>query len=1104
MPARTNTVQESLATNVPKIFDQAQNSTANHQKNLVALYKIHSEAASYTESIHDGKSIKLTGERLFEDIFVDMLCRTVLVKKGTSQGDRIVKFVGSYTKFINEKAAEIKREEDDEDDDSTASRFVARLLKFLIKGFVAKDKVARYRCVHILAEMVAHLGEIDEDDYIRLRAALIERVHDKETFVRVQAVVALSKLCGSEDPTDVEDGEPTVIEVLLETLSCDPAASEVRRATLLNIPLSPMTLGAVLARTRDTDTVMRKLVYSAIFEAHCHDPEGGMGVVHPRALTIAQRELIVRNGLGDREPAVRSAAGSLVGTWVDAPKVEEGKGADEDVVVFLKLFDLQESTVAEDALLSVFATRPDVLDHLEFGEPFWSNLSPERAFLARVLVEHCITTKDDTKLDTVLPVVTELAYRIQNAYNEYQDSVEAAEQERLLRGEDAEDEAKKEEDKMDREFTIGEMLKLSVNLDYSDEIGRRKMFQLVRDMISQDALPESLVSRCLDVLRMLSPNERDLIRVVVEVVHELRDPDPADGEEEAVKESADDAETNFGGTPVAARAAARVEPKPAVELTPDERARADATDLRCLSLCIGMLERVNGTFEENSTLEGILGELIIPAVKRKELALREKGLVCLGLCCLIARRMALNSFQLFLGQIQSAPEVLKIRVLQIVFDILMVHEGDFLGKGSVGGERIVEFLLHILSNEDSDRVQALLCIGIAKLVLAGMISDERVLKSLVVAYLSPDTADNQELRQCLSYFFPVYCYSSAVNQRRMKQIFIPMFEQLAEASRELEEDQEMVSPAQIAGMFVDWTDPQKAIEVQGQAPDETVHIDLASDVVKALYNKDLEKDDKKVLCQMLGRLHIPDTVDDDKIRTLKLLVHNLRSRRPIRDTTARNAFTKFDALISKKFAKQLEDFNEEEYRQLEYLKDLFEFLDEIIPEDDGEEIELPKTRGRKRRSESIATETTSSAPEEGSPATSAASSLAKGKGKAKRSKRRRISGSDDESSDDDLPEDQATPKPSRVLPKRAASAKKPALIQKISDDEEEEDEEESPEPPRRKPIPSIKESRTRQAQAQLNTTVNDILDGEEPFDSIIDEEDEDEEEEVDDILAPDE
>ena len=43
------------------------------------------------------------------------------------------------------------------------------------------------------------------------------------------------------------------------------------------------------------------------------------------------------------------------------------------------------------------------------------------------------------------------------------------------------------------------------------------------DMIGQDSLPENLVARCLDVLRILSPNERDLIRVVVEVVHELRD-----------------------------------------------------------------------------------------------------------------------------------------------------------------------------------------------------------------------------------------------------------------------------------------------------------------------------------------------------------------------------------------------------------------------------------------------------------------------------------------------------------------------------------------------------------------------------------------------------
>jgi condensin complex subunit 3 len=52
--------------------------------------------------------------------------------------------------------------------------------------------------------------------------------------------------------------------------------------------------------------------------------------------------------------------------------------------------------------------------------------------------------------------------------------------------------------------------------------------------------------------------------------------------------------------------------------------------------------------------------------------------------------MALNSFQLFINQVQAAPEFLKIRVLKIVFDILMVHEGEFLGRP---GDAVRPFLL---------------------------------------------------------------------------------------------------------------------------------------------------------------------------------------------------------------------------------------------------------------------------------------------------------------------------------------------------------------------------------------------------------------------------
>lgn len=200
--------------------------------------------------------------------------------------------------------------------------------------------------------------------------------------------------------------------------------------------------------------------------------------------------------------------------------------------------------------------------------------------------------------------MTHLAFRIQSVYNKYQEDLEAVSQERALRALDATEPSDRDVDErlddllLDAEFVIAEMLKLAVNLDYADEIGRRKMFQLVRDMIGQESLPEGLVARCLDVLRVLSPNERDLIRVVVEVVHELRD--ERDGEEgedgEREKDGEGEGEDDDGNEDDADLSAVKAPnaPKPPKELNSEEQARADTLDLRCLSLCIGMLERVNG------------------------------------------------------------------------------------------------------------------------------------------------------------------------------------------------------------------------------------------------------------------------------------------------------------------------------------------------------------------------------------------------------------------------------------------------------------------------------------------------------------------------------
>jgi condensin complex subunit 3 len=107
--------------------------------------------------------------------------------------------------------------------------------------------------------------------------------------------------------------------------------------------------------------------------------------------------------------------------------------------------------------------------------------------------------------------------------------------------------------------------------------------------------------------------------------------------------------------------------------------------------------------------------------------------------------MALSSFQLFLNQVQSSPEELKVKVLHIIFDLLMVYDREFFGRSDdivnvvqylgmeamlmihlLKANRIMTFLLQTLETEESNAVQAVLCIGITKLLISGIVTDPRV------------------------------------------------------------------------------------------------------------------------------------------------------------------------------------------------------------------------------------------------------------------------------------------------------------------------------------------------------------------------------------------
>jgi hypothetical protein len=85
----------------------------------------------------------------------------------------------------------------------------------------------------------------------------------------------------------------------------------------------------IIARTRDVDPTLRRLVYNGSLSS--------AGLPDARVLSIAQREDVVRNGLGDREGNVRKATAGMLGGWYDqagCDVIEVGEGTYKALISF--------------------------------------------------------------------------------------------------------------------------------------------------------------------------------------------------------------------------------------------------------------------------------------------------------------------------------------------------------------------------------------------------------------------------------------------------------------------------------------------------------------------------------------------------------------------------------------------------------------------------------------------------------------------------------------------------------------------------------------------------------------------------------------------------
>ncbi|KAG9231794.1 nuclear condensing complex subunit [Amylocarpus encephaloides] len=921
------TEDNTLRTQISSIFRDVQRTTASHRKFVVSLRKIQ-ESCCYEATSHkkkkkskDGEDVE-EAEEFDEEQFVYEFTRCVLrimpVKKSENVGERTVRFVGGFLKQGGEK------------DDELTTRLISHLMRAILPLLTAKDKFVRYRSTQLIAHVINSVEEIEEDVFAELRHGLLKRIHDKEAIVRVQAVLGLGRLAGTDadgqaEDSDDDDNAAGLLEKLIEILQNDPSA-DVRRSLLINLPLLPTTLPYLLERARDQDAATRRALYSRLLPT--------LGDF--RHLSLSMREKILRWGLRDRDELVRKAAGKLFRErWIeDCVSTIEAEGqaeTEESQVVsteikppnFEALLELLEridvvnsgveNGVALEAMKGFWEGRPDYCEAVTLNDYFWDTLSAESVFMARSFNDYCMNyggKKCESLLEEKMPEVIKLAF-----YLERYITVLVQALNRVASQEPTED--VEEEDTVEQEFIVEQMLHIAHTVDYSDEVGRRKMITLLRTSLRIPDLPEEVTKLIIEGLRGIcsadAAGEREFISIVLDAAADVHDTVMDEPRDEDAEESFHSArsEVDEEGTPEPGKRSKMTELTE--EEAQDRAIREIMVNMKCLHIVQCMLESVSSDLQQNQELVLCLNNLVVPAVRSHEVPVRERGLLCLGLCALLDKSLAEENLTLFAHFYTKGHSTLQITALQIITDILNKHGAHLLETNPT---LVKVYLKSLKSGSKAPEVQAVATIAVSKLILGRVITDtstalEDLLETLTVLYFDPSSQHNQGVRQTLSYSLPVYCFSRPENQDRMRKVALNVMHKLFVISETLDDedeaDAEMVSLSTIGAHLVDWTDPRKCYvlgdkmsfdDVAKKHVNGDVHLQFARDLLEKL-GSNISREEKKSLAPLLAKLYLSPASTETLIRELYDEVSLAIDDKLIPDAPGRNALLKIHVSLGK-------------------------------------------------------------------------------------------------------------------------------------------------------------------------------------------------------------
>ncbi|NXC71227.1 CND3 protein, partial [Anhinga anhinga] len=874
-------------------FQQAQNPHQNHAKLVVALKSTYSE---------------LEDKEDFNEKFIHFLKYAMIIYRREPAVEHVINFVAKFVTSFYQMEKDDGSEEGEED-----NSFLNYVFNFLLESHNANSHAVRFRTCQLVNKILGNMPEnaqIDDDLFDKINEAMLSRLQDKFSNVRIQAVLALSRL---QDPKDENCPVVNIYSILLE----NDSNSEVRRAVLSCIAPSARTLSKIVGRTMDVKEAVRKQAYEVLAEK-----------VHMRALSIAQRVKLLQQGLNDRSDAVKEVIKKkLLQAWL---QLTEG-----DVLELLHRLDVENCPEVAAAVLNAMFSSSPLQDFVQNCKNLDSrklialeDLTAENVLYWRCLCEY-LKSKGEEGEDVLEQILPEPAIFVDYLLSYFKNMPALSEEQR--------EDFTCFENLMTKEFIGQQLIHIIDCMDTTEEGGRKHLLVMLQKILILPTTSTALIPLLVERLLSIVQDDDKRVQIIAEIISEVHEPIVT------VDQSVEVAEIRKRELKLAEIKVKLFEAKAALEecinlqdfnrasvlkekITELEHIKNDlikeaeqpeikethlekndpVTLLKCLTLCYELLKVMSLSKGIGPTVNELIESLILPGITDVHPAVRNMAVLCLGCCALQNKEFAQRQLALLLQVLQIDNMKVKLSALKAIFDQLMLFGIEPFKARRVNNSRsedahsrmenfeeesetveeeedtvMIHNLLQLLSgflDSEFSELRTEAAEGIAKLMFSGRLISAKLLSRLVLLWYNPVTEEDVRLRHCLGVFFPLFAYANRSNQERFEEAYLPTLQTLlnAPATSPLAE----IDISNVSELLVDLTrpsglkpQPKKSQDYQ----DLTVHDSLAMRICNEIL-MDPTAPDVRIYAKALNSLELSSSSTENLLVLLNEILEKVKDK----------------------------------------------------------------------------------------------------------------------------------------------------------------------------------------------------------------------------------